>query len=240
MFRRIMLTALLAGGLAGLTAFGLQAWKVVPLILEAEAYEQSAQAHGHSGIAHENAQHDEAAMERAAAEHEQSAEIWAPEDLERTAYTLLANLLTGIGFAALLVGAIALSGREVGPREGALWGLAGFAAFTLAPALGLPPELPGMMAADLVSRQGWWSATAAATAAGIALIVFPRRPWMKGSGAVLIALPHIVGAPHGPVGGTVPPELMAHFAIASVATAGAFWVVLGGLAGGLYRRLGQG
>lgn len=235
MFRRIMLSALLAGGLAGLSAFGLQAWKVVPIILEAEVYEQAAEAHGHPGIAHDHAVHDEAAMERAT---EPQPKTWEPENgIERTSYTLLANLLTGIGFASLLVGAIALSGREVGPHEGVLWGLAGFASFTLAPALGLPPELPGMMAADLAARQAWWVATAAATAAGIALIVFPRRQWMKAAGAVMITLPHLVGAPHGPVGGAVPPELMAHFAIASVVVAGVFWVVMGGLSGALFRRL---
>lgn len=32
---------------------------------------------------------------------------------------------------------------------------------------------------------------------------------------------------------------MAHFAIASVAIAGLFWVTLGGLTGAVYRRLGR-
>jgi adenosylcobinamide kinase/adenosylcobinamide-phosphate guanylyltransferase len=48
------------------------------------------------------------------------------------------------------------------------WGLAGFAVFTLAPGLGLPPELPAMPAADLLARQVWWIGTAAATAIGLA------------------------------------------------------------------------
>lgn len=238
MFRRIMLTAVLAGGLAGLFASGMQAWKVVPVILEAEVYEQAAEAHGHPGVAHEHAVHDEAALERAAVDS--APESWAPSDgIERTTYTVLANVLAGIGFASLLVGVIALSGRQVGPGAGVLWGLGGFAAFTVAPSLGLPPELPGMMAADLAARQAWWVATALATAGGLALMVFPRRLWLKALGAALVALPHGIGAPHGPVGGAVPPELMAQFAAASIVTAGLFWMVLGGTAGLLYRRFGQ-
>ncbi|KAF0137248.1 MAG: hypothetical protein FD153_1740 [Rhodospirillaceae bacterium] len=119
MFRRIMLTVLLAGGLAGTVSFGLQTWKLFPLILEAEVYEESAAAHGHPGMAHERAVHDGAALERYAAESEE----WTPGNgMERISYSLLADLLTSIGFAALLVGAIALSGREVGSREGLLWG----------------------------------------------------------------------------------------------------------------------
>lgn len=41
--------------------------------------------------------------------------------------------------------------------DGRLARMAGFAAFTVAPALGLPPELPGMMAADLGPRQARWA-----------------------------------------------------------------------------------
>lgn len=235
MFRRILATAILAGGLAGLFASGLQSWKVVPLILEAEVYEEQAIAHGHPGVAHEHANHG--------ADHQTvaAAPEWQPaEGLERTLYTVLANLLAGVGFAALLMGAIALSGREVGPGEGVLWGLGGFAAFTLSPSLGLPPELPGMVAADLAARQAWWAGTAAATAGGLALLVFPRRTLFKVLGVVLIVAPHALGAPHGGGGGgVVPPELMARFATASVVTAGLFWVALGGLAGSFYRRFGR-
>ena len=56
------------------------------------------------------------------------------------------------------------------------WGFAGFAVFTLAPGLGLPPELPAMPAADLGDRQIWWTATVLATAVGLALIAF-RGKW---------------------------------------------------------------
>ena len=66
------------------------------------------------------------------------------------------------------------------------WGLAGFAAFTLAPNLGLPPELPAMPAADLLARQAWWIGTVVATAAGLALIVFGRSPWFAVLGIALL------------------------------------------------------
>ena len=59
--------------------------------------------------------------------------------------------------------------------------MAGFAVFMLAPSLGLPPELPGMPAAELGPRQVWWLLTAAATAAGLALLAFRRTPvWAVG------------------------------------------------------------
>ena len=85
-----------------------------------------------------------------------------------------ANLVTAIGFALLLVAASEFAGGIAGWRQGLLWGLAGFAVFTLAPGLGLPPELPAMPAAELGARQVWWFGTVAATAAGLALIAFRR------------------------------------------------------------------
>lgn len=224
MFRRIMLTALVAGGLAGLFASALQGVKVVPLILAAEVYEQ-APAHDHGAGAAADSHHQDAPA----------------ADVQRVAMTVVANLLLGIGFASLLAGAVALSGREIGPGEGVLWGLGGFAAFTLAPSLGLPPELPGMAAADLFARQAWWLATALGTAGGLALLAFPKAVWARLLGLVLIVAPHAVGAPHVEGGGSgVPAELMARYATASIVTAGLFWVALGGLSGLVYRRLGRG
>src|SRR5258706_524177 len=59
-------------------------------------------------------------------------------------------------------------------HEGLVWGLAGFTVFTLAPGLGLPPQLPGVPAAPLLSRQIWWVLAALAAAGGLSLI-FLRR-----------------------------------------------------------------
>src|ERR1700745_2045609 len=69
-----------------------------------------------------------------------------------------------------------IAGGTVTWRTGLFWGLAGFATFTLAPGLGLPPELPGTEAAPLLQRQLWWVTTAAATGGGMALLALTLRP----------------------------------------------------------------
>ena len=95
---------------------------------------------------------------------------WAPADgAERTFFTFAANMVTGIGFALLLVAVSELFGGIADWRQGVFWGLAGFAVFTLAPGLGLPPELPAMPAADLGERQAWWLGTVLATGAALGL-----------------------------------------------------------------------
>lgn len=231
MIPRVLLVALAAGIVAGLAATGLQELRVTPLILEAEAYE-SGTAHGDTEATASH-DHGEAGHDHAAAG------AWTPENgLERRAYTLMSNVLTGIAFGLLLVAGYVLRGRRVDLRQGLLWGLAGFAVFNLAPALGLPPELPGSIAADLGERQLWWFGTVAATGLGLAAIVFaPRWPW-KLAGAFLVVMPHAVGAPHPPVmGGAAPPELAAEFAVATVVVAALFWLVLGATSGYLFDRL---
>ena len=233
MLRRIFLTALIAGTAAGLFAAGLQYLKLIPLIAAAEVYEAAAPQADHQAEAHADHQ-------TGAHQHEATAE-WEPSPgIERAGYTLLADLLAGIGFALLLTGAVALAqsrGYAIDARQGLFWGAAGFAVFALAPAIGLPPELPGMSAADLAARQEWWLLTAAATAVGLALIVFAPQVAMRVAGAVFILVPHLIGAPAAPHGGAgVPAELAAEFATASLATAAAFWLLLGSVSGWLYRR----
>ena len=225
MFRRIFLTALLAGTIAGLFAAGVQQLKLVPLIAAAEVYEAAASP------AHSDHRHDAAAE-------------WQPSaGPERTLYTLLADTLTGVGFALALTGCAALARRRgyaFDAWRGLLWGAAGYAAFVLSPAIGLPPELPGMVGAALAERQRWWALAATATVAGLALIVFARPPALRVAGASLLPLPHLIGAPQAGHGaGAVPPELAAEFAVASLAAAAGFWLLLGGLSGWLYRRLGS-
>ena len=151
----------------------------------------------------------------------------------------IANILTGTGFAFILVACIALSGRRVDGRTGVLWGIAGFAVINLAPALGLPPEAPGAMAAVLGARQGWWLLCVAATAAGLWMLIFRHGAFWMVAGIVTMVLPHLLGAPQpARIGGPVPPELAGHFVAASLVTAAIFWCALGWLSGTFWQRLG--
>lgn len=228
MFSKALTTVLLTGFVAGLLVTGAQMLRVTPLILHAESYEVSADpaaAHTHSGIVHEH-----------------SAEAWAPEDgAERTFYTAVSNIATGIAFSLLLVAVYLLRGKPVDLNSGLLWGAAGFAVFSAAPALGLPPELPGMTAAALEFRQAWWLGAVIATAVGIGLFTETRTILPKIVAVALFAAPHVIGAPHPHVlESNVPAELSAQFAIASLITSAFFWMVLGGTSGFFYRKLVQG
>ena len=151
--------------------------------------------------------------------------------------TFLFNILNGVGFGLLMAALLVMRGRPAGVGPGVLWGAAGFAVFVLAPAVGLPPELPGSIKAPLEERQVWWLLTAAATAGGIGLLVLQARRMWKGVGILLILLPHIVGAPQTDVyGGTLPAELAGVYVGVSIGTMALFWVVLGGVAGWCHDR----
>jgi cobalt transporter subunit CbtA len=222
---RIFAAGIIAGFLAGLVLTAIHWARIDPLIAAAETYE-TASEHATQGDAATH-QHD-----------------WEPEGWERSALTFLANLVIAVGFGLALSGAFALrqsvSGKSPDGREGLLWGLGGFAAFALAPAVGLPPVPPGMIGADILARQAWWLATAVATAGGIALLVFPRGwPW-RAAGAVLILLPHLFGPPVAPSEtDVVPAAIAAQFVTLSLAAAAVFWLTLGGVGGWLYARFGR-
>jgi len=224
-FRNIVVVAALAGAIAGLGMTATQQLTTVPLILQAEVYEEqaaSAPAHDHGNVA--TAQ---------AGAHKHGDEGWSPADgFERTAFSVLANIVTGVGFALLLVAASELFGGIKNWRQGVFWGLAGFAVFTLAPGLGLPPELPAMPAADLGARQLWWVATALSTAIALGLLFYGRPLVAVLAAIALLVAPHLIGAPQ-PVSYESPiPEGLHHsFIVAVVLTTLLFWVLLGGLAG---------
>lgn len=209
MFARILTSALFAGFAAGLAGAILQLAFVQPLLLHAELYETGALVHPASSA------------------HPELPGL----DPARDALSVLFTTLIYTAYALLLTAGMALAserGVSLSPRDGLLWGLAGFVAVQLAPALGLPPELPGAAAADVAARQIWWFATAASTAAALALIGYGRG-WPAHAAAVLLLLaPHLVGAPH-PVAftGPVPPELAAHFAARTLGVGLATWALLG-------------
>jgi cobalt transporter subunit CbtA len=227
LFQRIFFAAVLAGLVAGLGYAAFQQWRVAPLILEAETYEAAAPAdHAH---------------EADTPAHEHDAAAWVPQDgAERVFYTVLADVLVAVGFSFLLAAVSVLGGIEITAKNGVLFGLAGFVALQLAPAIGLPPELPGMAAADLGARQIWWIATALATGTGI-FIVAKFCNWTAiAVGAALMLAPHIVGAPATPVEhGVVPAYLATTFAASTLAASALFWLTIGPLLGYLNERFAR-
>lgn len=193
--------------MAGLVAAALQQLFLVPLILRAELLEVAGHAQPMQAIS-----------------------------IERTIYSVLFTCLGACGFALLLGACYTLRG-DVSWRGGLLWGLAGFVSFALAPALGLPPELPGAHPGDLAMRQMWWITTAGATAVGLACIAFSRATALKLLGVALIALPHLFGAPQATQGDSdLPTDMAWTFALSSLAVSALMWLILGALTPVLMRR----
>jgi len=196
MFTRLLISAVFAGASAGLIAGLLQLAFVQPVLLHAELYETGALVHFGGDVA---------------TTHPDLPGL----DVKRTGLSLLFSMLTYTGFALVLVAAMAVSeGRDhvVTARSGLIWGLAGFIVFQLAPGLSLPPEAPGVAAADVTDRQIWWSATVAATAVALWLIAFARGWIAWGCATLLLLVPHLIGAPEpAQFAGQVPPEIAALF-----------------------------
>jgi len=103
LFRNIVLAAVVAGLLSGLLMTVMQSFSTVPLILQAETFENAGgeeAGHSHS--------HDAApaigAAQPAAADHHHDEEAWAPADgFERFIYTASADVLAAIGFALVAI-----------------------------------------------------------------------------------------------------------------------------------------
>lgn len=233
-FRNVVFVAAIAGLLSGLFLTAVQSVTTVPLILHAESFEKSEEG-GHS--------HAPATADAAPAhQHEAAGESWQPADgAERFLYTAGANILAGIGFALLLLSLAEALGGLKDWRAGLHWGLAGFVIFSLAPGLGLAPELPGMPVADLWSRQIWWVGTAIATAVGLLMLVKLRTPFAALAALILLVLPHLIGAPLPPSHDTdVPMDLIARFVTVVFASNLFFWALLGVLVAWLRTKFRHG
>ena len=145
-FSRIIYSAILIGIVTGVVLSCLQVINLNPIIVAAESFEVDAGGAGN------------AADDHSGHSHEHSHDDWAPADgLERTTYTFLANVLASTGFAAILLAMMAqfwlARERNISWSQGLLWGLAGYLAVFVAPAFGLPPEIPGAVAAPVEHRQ---------------------------------------------------------------------------------------
>jgi cobalt transporter subunit CbtA len=232
-FRHIVLSAVIAGLVTGVLLTLVQLFTTVPLIAQAEVYEQRAEQPSASAAAPAHQEQDA---------HDHADGAWEPKDgFERAFYTGVTTVLAAIGYA-LLLGACFSQLRLVGWRTGLGLGVAGFLIFQLAPAIGLPPEPPGSPYADLFARQIWWVGTAVATALAFGAWWYARSHskaiWIP-VGIVLILLPHIIGAPQPVAGQTaiVPHELSQRFALMALFTAAVFWLVLGSVQGFVFSKL---
>lgn len=223
MLKRLLASGIAAGLGTGLVAAFLQFSFITPLLFEGELYETGERVHW-----------TDASPESLAAAPPILGDLW------RHVGTLAFDFVTYAGFGLLLVVAYGLAearGAKIDARRGLIWGLAGFVAVQLAPAFGLPPELPGTIAAELQARQIWWVLTVAASIAGLAAVAFGTGPVVLIGGAALILAPHIVGAPHlDRYYGVAPPELAAQFATRSLGVAAMSWAVLGALSGWFWQR----
>ena len=234
--------------MAGLLISAVYQFTTVPLILHAESFEN---IKGQEKAIFKNPEKilypaDNYIIVKASivpvhgSEEQSPGEAWAPQDgLERIFYTTVTTILTGIGFALLLISGMIMRGDKIDTRRGLLWGAGGFIAFVLAPSLGLPPELPGMVAGDVLARQSWWITTAVASIVGLWLLVFSKKTLYKILAVVIALTPHLVGAPHPEAlsSNGVPPELAAQFVTVSIAVGGLFWALIGGFSGYFYERL---
>jgi len=260
MIVKTLLAAVVAGLIAGVFMTAAQQARVVPLILHAEEYEGKEPAPAVPGTetpaAVEGESHEHSSLTGPSfptdildalspvtpayaheGEHEEGGIMFG---MSRFSGTLIANLVAGAGFGLLLAGVSILIGRPVMLSNGALWGAFGWLAVHLLPAIGLPPELPGFPAADLGDRQVWWVATIVLSAAGLYLLALRAEIVAKILGLVLIAAPHVYGAPQpADISSTVPAVLGAEFAVAALATTLAFWIVLGLVSGFLNDRLAR-
>jgi len=220
MIARVLAVALIAGLVAGLAVAALQQVTTTPLVLAAEVFEAAQHAHDASSTEDEG---------------------WKPaEGLQRSLATAAASVAVATGYALALLAAMLFSGAAIEPKRALAFAACGFAATGLATGLGLAPQLPGAAEADLVGRQIWWVATAAAAAAGLFALLRRDDAYAKLIGAALLVAPHLYGAPQPAAPeSAVPAELAARFTATSLAVQALSWSLAGVLAGLIWRELAR-
>jgi cobalt transporter subunit CbtA len=206
--------AIIAGGL--LSAY--HAFFITPIIVGSEVYEVA------EPVSHHQTEEEDA---------------WAPEDgIERHSWNFASNFLLCFAYALILLSAMSIK-TSVNTIKGVFWGGAAYLTIFVAPALGLPPEIPGMEAAHLEGRQAWWLLTVILTAISLWLIAFQSNVF-KVLGIILLIVPHVLGAPQPELHGFANTEPAAVEALTrlwydfilqtSIANA-LLWVIIGALSG---------
>jgi len=207
-FQRLFFLALVAGVVGGVLASTLNIAINVPTIMQAEVFEHAAE--------------HQTRADEAPHEHGQVSA------LGRNFITLTAMVLAFVGYAFLVSVVAEVSGGLRTWGSGLFWGMGGFLAFNLVPAIGLPPELPGMPAADLSQRQLWWLCCAFCTAGALLLAANARKAAAYFASLVLLAAPFLYGAPTADgIATLVPEELQRHFVLGTLAAGLVAWVAMG-------------
>ncbi|MCK5902467.1 MAG: CbtA family protein [Cocleimonas sp.] len=239
LFRKIIFIAFFSALIAGLFLGSLQFLATSKIIYAAEQYEVEeavATLVANDGHAHQH-----------------SNTVWEPKaGTERIAYTFLADVLIAFGHGLLLVSfmvfmLLKFSKPALSWRSGFVVGFGGYLSFYLATVIGLPPEVPGTVAADLEARQLWWALTVIATLVGLTLLYLAPMKF-KLLGILALLLPHLIGAPQPELHGyltTEPNAIVAlsqleHQLLLSTAWVNlAYWLVLGTVSGFLAQKILQ-
>lgn len=258
-FQRLIWAALAVALVAGSVQTGVQQVTAVPLILAAEAYEgqqrpvtelvaQPLAAPTHEAPAEQHT-HSHGAQSAPVAARD-SAPDWAPaHGLERTGWTWVANVLYAFSMALLVLSVMGVSlwrGTSLASLPlGLLVAGAGWLSLHLWPSLGLPAEIPGMDAARLGSRQGWWGLAAVSASLACLSLAWLKTPLRWAAPLMWLALPFAVGAPHitaDPLAGfgleaqAALRQLGHDFIGVTHAVAVLFWLSMGVLCGLVFQR----
>lgn len=242
MMTRLLFSGLAGGVFAGICVAAIESVTTTPLILKAEVYEKAAEGHNHAAVKSFNGVpvvFAHATSEAApAATAKDAPKEWEPEEgMQRTLFTSTATIGAAVGFALMLLAVMLASEAPITTSTAALWGAAGFVVTGLAPGMGLAPELPGSVSADLLARQLWWVSTAAMTAFGLWSMWRWRTIGPVLGGVALLAIPQIWGAPQpAQFASTVPAELASHFTSSSLAVQAILWVLVGAFSGLFWQR----
>ena len=241
--RNIFLAAIAVGIITGIVYGLFQQTQISPIIYGAEAYEVADAPLTHS--------HNTDGNQTVKTEPELKEEAWAPEDgVQRIFSTMTANITIAIAYALVMISLMALhdaksSKPKISAKQGALWGIAALLALFIAPALfGLHPEVPGTVAAELINRQQWWMFCAGISVVGIAVVYYSSNKY-KFIGVLLLATPHIIGAPlpesHGfantdPSAVSELSQLTSEFFLMTSLGMAIFFILLGTLSGWVVKR----
>lgn len=228
MTKSLLSGGVIAGAVTGLAVAFLQFFLIQPLIVEAERYETGELVL--MGVAQDEPSGSSSDTVPSAHDAHDADDEFSV--VVRSGLTVLTLVLTWSGFGLVAGAALATHRALWGPHSisAPALALSGFAAFVLSPSLGLPPELPGMQAAELSDRQMWWVMTAAATVAGLFLSSGVKSWLGRLAGLALMVAPHLLGAPQPPASvPVIPPDLAALYSARALGLSLIGWLALASL-----------